>query len=65
MDQYKYLDRKIHSVSYLQMSFVTENKIQFTIHKISITTTKRLLEMDNVSSNKGEKGGVFFTSIRN
>lgn len=60
VDQYKYLDGKIHFVSYLQMSFATENKIQFTIHKISITTTKRLLEMDNVSSNKGKKGGFFF-----
>lgn len=65
VDQYKYLDGKIHFVSYLQMSFATENKIQFTIHKISITTTKRLLEIDNVSSNKGERGGFFFTSIRN
>lgn len=61
-----YLDRKIFFFIFTNESFVTEYKFQFTIHNISITTTKRLLEMDNVSSNKGKKRTCFyFTSIRN
>lgn len=54
-----YLDRNFFFFFFTNESFVTEYKFQFTIHNISITTTKRLLEMDNVSSNKGKKGLVF------
>lgn len=47
---------KIHFFRIYNMCFVSEYKNQSIIHKISITITKRSIELDNVTSCKGKKG---------